>query len=81
MLAAGVVPASVESALLELIRTAEAPEFKVIQRLIPVFDQDRESWGREFTAAVPQMPLPIPMRTQAGLPWNGPSTSSPFFRR
>ncbi len=34
MLAAGVVPASVESALLELIRTAEAPEFKVIQRLI-----------------------------------------------
>src|SRR5205809_1052107 len=24
---------------------------EVIQRLIPVFDQDRESWGREFTAA------------------------------
>ena len=34
MLAAGVVPATVESALLELVRTAEAPEFKVIQRLI-----------------------------------------------
>ena len=34
MLAAGVIPATVESALLELIRTAEAPEFKTIQRLI-----------------------------------------------
>jgi len=34
MLAAGVVPATVEGALLELLRTAEAPEFKAIQRLI-----------------------------------------------
>jgi len=34
MLQAGVVPATVESALLELLRTAEAPEFKAVQRLI-----------------------------------------------
>jgi nicotinamidase-related amidase len=34
MLGAGVVPATVESALLELLRTAEAPEFKTVQRLI-----------------------------------------------
>jgi nicotinamidase-related amidase len=34
MLQAGVVPATVESALLELLRTAEAPEFKALQRLI-----------------------------------------------
>ena len=34
MTAAGVVPASVESALLELLRTAEAPEFKAVQRII-----------------------------------------------
>lgn len=34
MVASGVVPATVESALLEWIRTAEAPEFKAIQRLI-----------------------------------------------
>ena len=34
MLDAGIVPATVESALLELLRTAEAPEFKAIQRLI-----------------------------------------------
>lgn len=34
MLASGVVPATVESALLELVRTAEAPEFKAVQRLI-----------------------------------------------
>jgi len=34
MLGAGVVPATVESALLELVRTAESPEFKLIQRLI-----------------------------------------------
>jgi nicotinamidase-related amidase len=34
MLAAGVVPATVESALLELVRTAEAPEFKALQKLI-----------------------------------------------
>ena len=34
MLGAGVVPATVESALLELLRSAEAPEFKTIQRLI-----------------------------------------------
>ena len=27
-------------------------------------------------AAVPQTPLPSGIRTQAGLPWNGPSTSS-----
>ena len=30
----GVVPATVESALLELVRTAEDPDFKAIQRLI-----------------------------------------------
>lgn len=34
MLAAGVIPATVESALLELVRTADIPEFKTIQRLI-----------------------------------------------
>jgi nicotinamidase-related amidase len=34
MLQAGVVPATVESALLELLRTAEVPEFKAVQRLI-----------------------------------------------
>jgi nicotinamidase-related amidase len=34
MCAAGIVPASVESALLELVRTAATPEFKAIQRLI-----------------------------------------------
>ncbi len=34
MLAAGVVPATLESALLELVRTAAAPEFKAVQRLI-----------------------------------------------
>jgi nicotinamidase-related amidase len=34
MLAAGAIRASVESALLELLRTADAPEFKAIQRLI-----------------------------------------------
>ena len=34
MLGAGAIPASVESALLELMRTADAPEFKAIQRLI-----------------------------------------------
>ncbi len=34
MLQDGVVPATVESALLELVRTAEAPEFKAVQRLI-----------------------------------------------
>ena len=28
-------------------------------------------------AAVPHTPLPTAMRTHAGLPWNGPSTSSP----
>ena len=31
---AGAVPATVESALLELLRTADAPEFKAVQRLI-----------------------------------------------
>lgn len=34
MVQSGVVPATVESALLELLRTAEVPEFKAIQRLI-----------------------------------------------
>lgn len=34
MVTAGVVPATVESVLLEMLRTAEAPEFKAIQRLI-----------------------------------------------
>jgi nicotinamidase-related amidase len=34
MLAAGVVPATVESVVLELLRTAESPEFKAVQRLI-----------------------------------------------
>jgi nicotinamidase-related amidase len=34
MLGAGVIPATVESALLELLRTAESPEFKAVQRLI-----------------------------------------------
>ncbi len=34
MVTAGIVPASAESALLELLRTAEAPEFKAVQRLI-----------------------------------------------
>jgi len=31
---------------------------------------------RRCTAAAPHTPWPSPMRTQAGLPWNGPSTSS-----
>jgi nicotinamidase-related amidase len=34
MRAAGVLPATSESALLELVRTAESPDFKAIQRLI-----------------------------------------------
>jgi nicotinamidase-related amidase len=34
MLAAGAIPATVESALLELVRTADAPEFKAVQQLI-----------------------------------------------
>lgn len=34
MLQGGVVPATVEGALLELLRTAEVPEFKAVQRLI-----------------------------------------------
>jgi nicotinamidase-related amidase len=34
MLRSGVVPATVESALLELLATAEIPEFKAVQRLI-----------------------------------------------
>jgi hypothetical protein len=34
MLRSGVVPATVESALLELLRTAEIPEFKAVQRVI-----------------------------------------------
>jgi nicotinamidase-related amidase len=34
MIGAGTVPATVESALLELLRTAEVPEFKAVQRLI-----------------------------------------------
>ncbi len=34
MLGAGVVPGTVESVLLELVRTAESPAFKTIQRLI-----------------------------------------------
>ncbi len=32
-------------------------------------------------AAVPHTPLPSAMRTHAGLPWNGPTTSSPSFSR
>ena len=39
------------------------------------------SWGAPVRAAVPQTPLPQPMRTQAGLPWKGPSTSSAPIRR
>ena len=31
-----------------------------------------------LTSAAPQTPLPGAMRTQAGWPWNGPTTSSPF---
>ena len=34
MLQAGVVPATVESALLEIVRTADVAEFKAVQRLI-----------------------------------------------
>jgi nicotinamidase-related amidase len=34
MLRSGVVPATVESALLELLQTAEIPEFKAVQRVI-----------------------------------------------
>jgi nicotinamidase-related amidase len=34
MVESGIVPATVESALLELVRTAEASEFKALQRLI-----------------------------------------------
>ncbi len=32
-------------------------------------------------ATVPHTPRPIAMRTQAGLPWNGPSTSSSPLRK
>ncbi len=32
-------------------------------------------------AAVPHTPSPIAMRTQAGLPWNGPSTSASPWRK
>ena len=34
MLAAGMLPTSSEQALLELVRTAEAPEFKALQQLL-----------------------------------------------
>jgi nicotinamidase-related amidase len=34
LMASGCVPATSESALLELLRTADAPEFKAVQRLI-----------------------------------------------
>ena len=34
MVQSGVVPTTVESALLEMVRTAEVPEFKAVQRLI-----------------------------------------------
>jgi nicotinamidase-related amidase len=34
MVQSGVAPATVESALLELLRTAEVPEFKAVQRII-----------------------------------------------
>ena len=34
MIGGGVIPATVEGALLELVQTAEAPEFKAIQKLI-----------------------------------------------
>lgn len=34
LLQSGVAPTTVESALLELVRTAEAPEFKALQRII-----------------------------------------------
>ncbi len=34
LIQSGVAPATVESALLELLRTAEAPEFKAVQRII-----------------------------------------------
>src|SRR5665213_508875 len=32
-------------------------------------------------AALPQTPVPSAMRTQAGLPWNGPTTRSAFLRK
>jgi hypothetical protein len=34
MLAAGMLPTTSEQALLELVRTAEAPDFKNLQRLL-----------------------------------------------
>src|SRR5690606_34841506 len=34
------------------------------------------TWVSRVVAAVPQTPRPSAMRTQAGLPWNGPTTSS-----
>ena len=34
------------------------------------------TWERSSLQAVPQTPLPYPMRLTAGFPWKGPSTSS-----
>ncbi len=34
------------------------------------------SWVVRVAAAVPHTPLPNAIRTHAGLPWNGPTTSS-----
>ena len=36
---------------------------------------------RRSAAAVPHTPRPSAMRTHAGLPWNGPTTSSPYLRK
>lgn len=42
MRAAGMLPTTSEQALLELVRTAEAPEFKALQRLLKVAPLPRE---------------------------------------
>ncbi len=42
MRAAGMLPTSSEQALLELVRTAESPEFKALQRLMKEFQLPRD---------------------------------------
>ena len=70
--------------LLKLQRDAtKADEDKVLAKAQKLAKRARA--GEDFAtvaaeaAAVPQTPLPRAMRTQAGLPWKGPSTRPPSF--
>ena len=56
--------ASVSKAMISKIERAEASPTAALL-------------GRLSAAAVPHTPLPSAIRTQAGRPWNGPSTSLP----